>query len=218
MNKDLVNSVSDSDFLKIVSNSESIREVAKKLGFKHEPGKNSKFKIKDRMSKLNLKLKKKEKRVTKTVKFVDENLNTKDIGNIGSGSLIFKCARLGLVLSEPIGDNSPYDFILDKNKRLLKVQVKTITKFENDSSVFTLTMTYKTSSKNTKNNYTTDDVDLFYLYNAAIDEGYLVKSKDICNDLGKVQESITFRHEDGILYKNSKVSKDYLFENIIGDI
>lgn len=56
MFKSLIDSVDDSEFSKIVKSSKSIFEVGRKLGFRFNPGLNSKLKIKKRIELLNIHL------------------------------------------------------------------------------------------------------------------------------------------------------------------
>jgi hypothetical protein len=51
--------------------------------------------------------------------------DTKSVGAITGLEFAFECIRRGAAVSEPIGDNSRYDFIVDNGKQLLRVQVKT---------------------------------------------------------------------------------------------
>lgn len=52
-------------------------------------------------------------------------LNTKQKGNLTELKCLTKFVELGYSVSIPYGENSRYDFILDYNGELLKIQVKT---------------------------------------------------------------------------------------------
>ena len=67
-------------------------------------------------------------------------------------------------VSIPYGDNSKYDFIADVNGRLLKIQVKTASKRDDESIKFSCRTTHVNCSgvKNVK--YNSDDVDFFATY------------------------------------------------------
>ena len=51
--------------------------------------------------------------------------DTKSAGAVTALQFAYECVRRGAAISEPIGDNSRYDFIVDNGKQLLRVQVKT---------------------------------------------------------------------------------------------
>ena len=51
-------------------------------------------------------------------------MNTKQIGHIAEIAFLLECANRKITVSIPYGDNARYDFIVDINNKLLKVQVK----------------------------------------------------------------------------------------------
>ena len=52
-------------------------------------------------------------------------MNTKQQGDIGVAKAIYFYTALGYTVSIPNTDNSKYDLVIDKDKKLKKVQVKT---------------------------------------------------------------------------------------------
>jgi hypothetical protein len=60
-------------------------------------------------------------------------MNPKDKGIISELKIMSKLVSQGIVVSQPYGDNAPYDFIIDINGELLKIQVKTAEKRKNGS-------------------------------------------------------------------------------------
>lgn len=52
-------------------------------------------------------------------------MNNKEQGNIGEAFAILHYTQLGFKVSKPLFENCPYDFIVDKEKKLYRVQVKT---------------------------------------------------------------------------------------------
>lgn len=52
-------------------------------------------------------------------------MNNKEQGNIGEASAILHYTTLGFRVSKPLFENCPYDFIVDKDGILFRVQVKT---------------------------------------------------------------------------------------------
>jgi hypothetical protein len=55
-------------------------------------------------------------------------MNTKNIGSIIETKFLYECLKLNYTVSQPYGDNSPYDFILDNGEKLIKVQCKSFSK------------------------------------------------------------------------------------------
>ena len=54
-------------------------------------------------------------------------MNTKQQGDIGVAKAIYVYTALGYIVSIPNTDNSKYDLIIDKDKQIKRVQVKTTT-------------------------------------------------------------------------------------------
>lgn len=52
-------------------------------------------------------------------------MNTTQIGNITEQKFILYCLEKNIPICTPIGNNLPYDFIIEYNNKLLKIQVKT---------------------------------------------------------------------------------------------
>lgn len=87
--------------------------------------------------------------------------NPKRIGNLTELQCLLYLFKLGYDISQPYGDNSRYDFILDVDNNLYKIQCKTshplekgVYEFKCNSSRCNTKGTYKTY-------YTKEDVDFF---------------------------------------------------------
>lgn len=52
-------------------------------------------------------------------------MNTTQIGDISEQKFVLYCLEHNIPISKPIGNNLPYDFIIDYNNKLYKIQVKT---------------------------------------------------------------------------------------------
>lgn len=52
-------------------------------------------------------------------------MNKTQIGDISEQKFILYCLEKDIPISKPVGNNLPYDFIIDYNNKLLKIQVKT---------------------------------------------------------------------------------------------
>ena len=59
--------------------------------------------------------------------------NTKDVGIVSELKVLTELVSKGYIVSQPYGDNAPYDFIIDTNEKLLKIQVKTSNDLEDGS-------------------------------------------------------------------------------------
>lgn len=105
-------------------------------------------------------------------------MNTVLIGDIGEAMAIADFTKAGIGVSKPLSNNLRYDLIIDVNGRLYKVQVKTSSVIKEDKMVFSTKTTNYTKGAYTSNAYTSDEVDIFYLYHQLNDwRGlYLVKN------------------------------------------
>lgn len=72
-------------------------------------------------------------------------MTTTQTGDITEQKFILKCLTNGIPISRPICNNLPYDFIIEKDNKLLKIQVKTGYQLT-DNNVFTFNT--QSSSKN----------------------------------------------------------------------
>jgi len=222
MNKDLVNGLSDLKFAELVNDSSSIAEIARKLGFAHNPGKNSKNKIKERIKNLGLEIDKKKmkKEFSDRIEESENFSNFKDIGNVGSAKFILDCIEFGLTISQPFGDNSPYDFILDINGQLKKIQVKTTSVFKNGVSIFKTVKSYRINNKNIYKRYLKEEVDYFYLYSIPLKESYFISFEDTLHGKSNktASESIYVRKEFKINSPLIRESEKILFQKVIKEL
>lgn len=62
-------------------------------------------------------------------------MNSKSIGDISESFIIYKLLDLGISVSKPFGDNQRYDLIIEINRKLYTIQIKTA-KFEEDFILF----------------------------------------------------------------------------------
>lgn len=100
-------------------------------------------------------------------------MTSKEKGNLTELLCLCEFAKLGIKVSIPYGEDCKYDFIIDVNRHLLKVQCKTSHKLENgEGFTFKCQSIVVTRHKIVANNYTLNDIDYF----ATIDNGecYLV--------------------------------------------
>ena len=136
-------------------------------------------------------------------------LSSHFIGEITEQQVAIEFLKLGILVSKPLVQSSRYDFIVDINHKLYKIQVKTGT-YKEDAYLEFATSTSHTNTKGTLNlSYSEDDVDFF----ATMYEGqcYLIPYH-LC---GKRAQRIRFiptknNQTAGILF-----AKDFHLEDII---
>lgn len=100
-------------------------------------------------------------------------MTSKEKGNLTEVLCLAEFTKLGLKTSIPYGENCRYDFILDVNGHLLKIQCKTSHKIESlEGFEFKCESVVVTRTKTVCSKYTLNEIDFF----ATVDEGqcYLV--------------------------------------------
>ena len=92
-------------------------------------------------------------------------MNKTQIGDISEQKFILYCLEKDIPISKPVSNNLPYDFIIDYNNQLYKIQVKTAYGSKTiDSWVFNTRSTSKNYSEVTNKNYI-DKIDYFAVIN-----------------------------------------------------
>ena len=128
-------------------------------------------------------------------------------GRIIEQKCFLKCLEMGYQISRPIFDNARYDFILDTNNKLLKIQIKS-SAWNEDKTAFTFNgySQHSIGSGNKRMKYTNKEIDyfmtekdgLFYLYPAE-EQGFVTKTLRIsCK-----------QNQPNVFW-----AKDYLFEEV----
>lgn len=138
-----------------------------------------------------------------------EKLNSHFIGEITEQQVATEFLKLGYLVSKPLVQSSRYDFIVDVNHKLYKIQVKTGT-LKEDAYVEIATSTSHTNTKGTLNlPYSADDVNFF----ATMYEGqcYLIPF-EVCGK--RVQRLRIIPTKNGQT-KGITFAKDYHLEDII---
>lgn len=136
-------------------------------------------------------------------------LNSHFKGEITEQQVAIEFLKQGVLVSKPLVQSSRYDFIVDVNKKLYKVQVKTGT-YREDAYLSFATSTSHTNSQGTKNiTYESDDVDFF----ATMYEGqcYLIPF-NLC---GKREQRLRFVPTKNGQTKGILFAKDYKLEDVI---
>ena len=136
-------------------------------------------------------------------------LSSHFIGEITEQEVALEFLKLGILVSKPLVQSSKYDFIVDINHKLYKIQVKTGTFKENAYLEFA-TSTSHTNTQGTLNlSYSEEDVDFF----ATMYEGqcYLVPY-NLC---GKRGQRIRFVPTKNGQTKGILFAKDFNLEDIV---
>ena len=136
-------------------------------------------------------------------------LSSHFIGEITEQQVALEFLKLGYLVSKPLVQSSRYDFIVDINHNLYKIQVKTGTLKENSYIEFA-TSTSHTNTKGTLNlNYSAEDVDFF----ATMHEGncYLVPY-EVC---GKRAQRLRIIPTKNGQTKGIVFAKDYHLKDVI---
>ena len=134
---------------------------------------------------------------------------TKEIGIIGEEVLTTEFLKNGYIVSKPIGDNAPYDLIVDKNGKLRKIQVKTTENIVDGIMIFQTNVT--NPFKKTNRKYTQDEIDYFGLY--CFENNYvgLLPFSDYTARKTKIRITPTKNNQQ----HNVKMAEDYNFEKQI---
>ena len=136
-------------------------------------------------------------------------LNSHFIGEITEQQVAIEFLKLGILVSKPLVQSSKYDFIVDINHKLYKIQVKTGTFKENAYLEFA-TSTSHTNTKGTLNlSYSEEDVDFFAtMYE---DQCYLIPY-ELC---GKRAQRIRFVPTKSGQTKGILFAKNFHLEDIV---
>lgn len=69
-------------------------------------------------------------------------MDTKRLGNIGEAKVLSALVELGIPVYFQFGDNEPADYIIIIDNSCLKVQVKTSSTYDGETTSFDLTSSY----------------------------------------------------------------------------
>jgi hypothetical protein len=80
-------------------------------------------------------------------------MNTTQKGDITEQKFILYCLERNIPILKPIGNNLPYDFIIEHNNKLLKIQVKTCREKTSEVIVFNTRSCSKNYTEIVQDNY-----------------------------------------------------------------
>ena len=141
-------------------------------------------------------------------------LDTQTQGAMTEQKCFLKCIESGFIVSKPLFDNARYDFILDANGKLYRIQVKTSHWVDETKAVFTFNgySQHSCSNGNKRMKYTNQEIDyfmteqegIFYLY-PANEEGFVAKKLRVLpTKSGQI--------------KNISFARNYEFEEVIKNL
>lgn len=108
-------------------------------------------------------------------------MHPKSKGELTEQIIICEFMKLGIPVSKPIGDNQPYDLIIDINNHLLKVQCRT-GRFDKDNIIFNCL----SCRLNMTGCYIKDNRDKFDLFAVYCREVYIIDSNLVVTDKGRL--------------------------------
>ena len=137
-------------------------------------------------------------------------LSSHFIGEITEQQVALEFLKLGYLISKPLVQSSRYDFIVDINHKLYKIQVKTSTPKEENAFIEFATSTSHTNTKGTINlSYSEEDVDFFAtIYNNVC---YLIPY----SNCGKRAQRLRLIPPKNGQTKGIMFAKDYLLKDMI---
>lgn len=118
--------------------------------------------------------------MVKQIKEQKISFNMKNQGELCELIYYTKCYSLGYTISKPFGDNAKYDFVLDKNGKLYKIQVKSTNIIDNQHR----NNRYRINASHGANNkraYNLKDVDIIACYIIPLDLWYNIPIKETNN-------------------------------------
>lgn len=136
-------------------------------------------------------------------------MNSKRIGNIGEAITLAKFVEKGIGVYLPFGDNEKADLIIELNKKLYKIQVKTSNRLESGCLIFN-TQSSRSGTRE-KIFYKEEDIDLYACYSLITKELYILNRKEF------PQGTVSLRIEDSKnnQTKNIKFAKNYTLDKFL---
>jgi len=142
-----------------------------------------------------------------------DTLSSHFIGEITEQQVAIEFLKLGILVSKPLVQSSRYDFIVDINHQLYKIQVKTSTPKENNAYIQFATSTSHTNTQGTLNlTYSEEDVDFFAtMYE---NQCYLIPQKQCGKRAQRLRLVPTLNGQTkGVMF-----AKDYHLEDVINTL
>jgi len=109
-------------------------------------------------------------------------------GDLTEAAVLHKLMSEGYTVSQPFDDNQRYDFIIDDNGNLERIQVKTA-RYDDGCVIFDCANSVANTVKTSKKTYTPDEIDAFIVYSPDIDEFYRIDVEDANKSSMRLQVS-----------------------------
>ena len=116
-------------------------------------------------------------------------------------------SNLGFTVSQPINEDSRYDFIVDIDNHLIRIQCKTCSVLEDGTGItFATRSSRSNTNENIQRQYTKDEIDYFYTYYNG--NSYLVKVEETSS-----QKTLRFTNP----HNNTNINwaDDFLLETVL---
>jgi hypothetical protein len=100
-------------------------------------------------------------------------------GNIAEAKAISKLTQIGYTISIPLTENNSYDLVVEKDRKLKTVQVKSSTNQTSSGGYeVDLTVTYNNNSRMTHKRHEPKSFDLLFVYTPNDDISYLIDERE----------------------------------------
>ena len=139
-------------------------------------------------------------------------MTTKQLGLMGELYAKYDFVKAGWDVCSPEGDYAPYDFIAIKDRKILKIQVKTAqtSRFEDKVSFDIRSTNYHCEKR-----YNETDCEYIYLFDIPREKGFLINIQEV-----KDTTSVTIRYTRP---KNNQMSgvrmeEEYLASNVLKNL
>lgn len=137
---------------------------------------------------------------------------TKMIGTIGEQVLVTEFVKNNIPVLLPVGDNLPYDMIIEISGKFVKIQVKTTERIKDCKMIFSTNMSnpYKKSSRK----YTEKEIDMFGLH--CLENGYIGLLP--FGDCTAKETVIRLESPKNNQMQNIKMADDYAFCKMVKEL
>jgi len=116
-------------------------------------------------------------------------------------------SNLGFTVCAPICEDSRYDFIVDVNGKLVRIQCKTCSLLEKQNGIKFSTRSCRSNTQtNLRREYSKEEIDYFYTYYNG--KSYLVKVEETSSD-----KTLRFSNLDNL--SNINLAEDYELEKVL---
>lgn len=143
-----------------------------------------------------------------------KDLTTKEKGILTEMKLKLWFIEQGYSVSEPIGDNDRYDFIVDFNGKLLRFQSKTSNLTRTVGCLnFATARLHSSKTANFRTQYTKDEIDYFCTIHPETGQVYIVPVEECGNEF-----NLRLVPPKNNNFSNCHMAENYLGEKIVKEI